>query len=485
MTLEVLLRNLIEGARIEINLKLIFETTNCRDVFFQKSWQQKYCYLFKASKFGLQRLEVWDSRDKIKNTLNKIVTLENCVKITSDSPTNFTIVTKTAPFINEFAALDVEAKAHWLSALQKVAFPDDVSQISSVEKDNDLYCSSGEGVFVVKIHPSTASERCGLDPKANYTLLLTSTAIQLMEGFNGKLLYTWPYCFIRRYGYKSGKFTFEAGRMCDSGQGTFFLEHSNQEEIYNCLATKLKSMKNLLKEDTTNSFVNLHCQDSAQFHPALNMEARSRSPLPPLPTTATLFRDVETIEKDISVNKKPKPIKPPRKILPPKNKSFYEPVHRYDEVECRNNAWKTLGLDDVSHTENTVEDENDEDYASWGRNGVVSPPKLNLMPPKVINPSSNVVEGYDELNFFGSSSKLNLNSGYKQIALTPSSNVPYTPSFNDYDEVEVQMEGIRLADDSHLGYALVRKEKSPKDDNVNHHFCNNEPYAVISKPKRV
>lgn len=73
------------------------------------------------------------------------------------------------------------------------------------------------GVFSVKLVPSEASTNCGLEP-GPYTLVVTPTALQLREHNSNQLLFTWPYRFIRRYGTRTGKFTFEAGRKCDSGE---------------------------------------------------------------------------------------------------------------------------------------------------------------------------------------------------------------------------------------------------------------------------
>lgn len=107
---------------------------------------------------------------------------------------------------------------------------------------------------------------------------------------------------------------------------------------------------------------------------------------------------------------------------------------------------------------------------------------------------------YDTLNHFGSTSKLNaVKSRYKQVFPTPVNTKPELPSYNEYDEVQcIDMEPVRSADDSYLGYAKIRKDsgkdllkevrdtdEKTKDDSVNHQFHNEEPYAVISKPKRV
>lgn len=301
-----------------------------------------------------------------------------------------------------------------------------------MEEDNDLYCSSGEGVFSVKLHSSEASTRCGLEPKM-YTLVLMPTTIQLHNETD--LLYTWPYCYIRRYGYKDGKFMFEAGRKCETGEGTFYLQHPNQQEIYRCLASKMNAMKKMLKGEPTSPF---ECGDT-QLHAALSMEARSRSPLPPSPTTSTMLHDLEASKSLNSSTKslnsfgessstKPKPVKPPRKSLPVKeNSGESDASHKYDEVEYRNDAWKTLGVDNIRHTEN-VNDRSKgdlEEYVSWGgqakkeRNApqAVSPHKA----PKIIKQTSTSSledASYDTLNFFGSSSKLDVAAGYKQVCET-------------------------------------------------------------------
>lgn len=164
-----------------------------------------------------------------KGSVLRIITLEDCIKITQKSQTCFVIITKTAP--HEFATVTQDHLKEWLTALQSVAFRDDVSKLTSMEEDNDLYCYSGEGVYNVRLHASEASVRCNLEPK-NYILILTDSALELHSSEDNVLLYTWPYRFVRRYGYKEGKFTFEAGRKCESGEGTFHLEHSNQQEIF-------------------------------------------------------------------------------------------------------------------------------------------------------------------------------------------------------------------------------------------------------------
>lgn len=491
--------------------------------------QQKFCLLYKQSKFGIERLEIYDSSDDVtKHAISKIITLENCIKITPISINSFKVVTKAMQY--DFVTVTEQDLTDWVTAIQSVAFKDDVSKVTIIEEDNDLYCSSGEGVFQVKVWPSDASKVCGLDPNKTYTLILTSTAIQIRNNDN-KILYTWPYCYIRRYGYRSGKFTFEAGRKCDSGEGVFHLEYANQQEIFRCLSSKMKSMKKILNGESTSSL--LDCGDN-QFQAALSMEARSRSPLPPSPTSSTRIHDIDlnnsnhsstkslvsfTDSLDKSINErrplpKPKPYKPPRKHLPliSSNKFFqdkfnpdceasYEIMpqgldsrYRYDEVEYRKEAWKTQGISEVKHTEIVDTEDDLEDYISWS--GRKSQENLQIEPqvmktaPKILSKPANMNdENYDKLQFFGSSSKLsNTQSGYKQVAPVPVQPSHLTPSWSDYDEVEINMQAVRLADDSHLGYGMIRKASQPKTPDspkVTHQVYNDNLYAVVSKPKQV
>lgn len=280
----------------------------------------------------------------------------------------------------------------------------------------------------------------------------------------------------------------------------------------------MNSMKKLLKGESTTALID--CGDN-QFHAALSMEARSRSPLPPSPTTSTMVHEAESVQSLKSIGqettsdfhaavRKPRPFKPPRKGLINKTDSSSnssidllqkikpaadnnENSAHYDEVEYRSEAWKVLGTGEIKHTDNVVggNSEDYEIYSSWGsskKDQQKPSASQTSKAPKVLKQTSNTSadDCYDRLNFFGSSSKLNIaKAGYKKVSPIPVTSNPPPPqqqqqSFNDYDEIEPMVEGIRLADDSHLGYALIRKEVK-----VDHQFHNEEAYAVVSKPKRV
>ncbi|XP_063992835.1 uncharacterized protein LOC135170721 [Diachasmimorpha longicaudata] len=371
----------------------------------KKTWHKRYCQLFKASKYGIERLEIWDSReDYLGQQLSpRIITLENCVKIgPSNQPRVIAVVTRT--LTHHFGCITEAETRDWITAFQQVAFPD-LPSTETIEEDNDLYCTSGEGIFSVKLVETDASKRCRLDEK-NYTLLVADTEMSLLDGES--ILFTWPYRYIRKYGYGEGKFTFEAGRKCESGEGSFRLEHSNQQEIFRCISSRMKSMKKLLRGEMPTPGVDLN---DVQYHAALSMEAGSRSPLPPTPTQNLIDLDFSNSAQNsqrtifpsstssssldsVSFIRSPppivasKPTKPPRKFFIPGLREHKTPAetpdigcgiyrklatytspevtrklsqtastpqddekHPYDLVEVRNHAWRTHGLDTILHTE--------------------------------------------------------------------------------------------------------------------------------------
>ncbi|XP_001355146.2 rho GTPase-activating protein gacK [Drosophila pseudoobscura] len=242
----------------------------------------RYCLLFKASRHGIARLEMCENKDD-KNP--KIFTLENCVKITQDPPPDKLIhIVKHNGTLTVNTNSDEELK-DWITALQTVAFCDTAAgghavHGGAIEEDNDLYCSSFDGLFMITLIPSEASIRCSIEPKT-YMLQMTPTELQLKSEDLNVTIAMWPYRFIRKYGYRDGKFTFEAGRKCTTGEGVFTLDHTNPQEVFRCMSAKMKSMKKLISGDSLST---IECGEN-QFSAAAGMEPGSRSPLPPSPSS--------------------------------------------------------------------------------------------------------------------------------------------------------------------------------------------------------
>lgn len=493
----------------------------------KKSWQKKYCQLFRRSKNGVDRLEVFDSEDDVGRTSsNVIITLENCVKISQDAqkhqPNVFAVITKCNN--NYFSANSDDEMNEWISAFQAVAFKDNISR-QTIEEDNDLYCSSGDaGVFNVKLVSSEASNRCGL-VAGYYTLLATHTALQLLNSDDQKTLYTWPYRYIRRYGYRSGKFTFEAGRKCESGEGVFQFEHSR--DIFRCIATRMKNMKKLLSPETLTH--SLLCGDN-QFQAALSMVARSRSPLPPSPTSVTPLPDSEgcafsslkplmsyfgshnaNLNVDVPsslpiMSPPPPPLKPKAALQPEtlfmkvpekltrKVSPCYElenigleegplidtlPHPAYDDVEVRSEAWRTMGVDVVNqpHMFKTIP----MSKMLISTATAAPPPKPEKSESQKIFfvPSGSGPGDYNRLHHIGPTPKHNAAPGYKQIPL-----VTNTVSTM---RIEEPIFACRRANDF-KGYGMIRKKTSVdvSSEDVSKQFLNEDiKYAMAYKPETV
>ncbi|XP_025158313.1 uncharacterized protein LOC105181791 isoform X2 [Harpegnathos saltator] len=492
----------------------------------------------------------------------RIITLDACIKIAPSNQSHvFTVVTKSG--VHYFGCYSEMEMTQWITAFQLVAFKDSVSN-QTIEENNDLYCTSGEGVFSVKVVETDASKRCGLETR-NYTLVIAAVDMKLMDG--DIVLFTWPYRYIRRYGYRDGKFIFEAGRKCESGEGSFRLEHGSQQEIFRCMYSKMRSMKKLLNEENNPS---IDCND-AQYHAALSMEPGSRAALPPSPNNSSNLIDIDfsspqnsqkqtsssssvdsTTSSTRSINKS-KPAKPPRKyvfgnLLEKKNLDTefldlptcgeyrtlsqanspelshkaidsvsYEDDerHSYDLVEIRNDAWKTHGIDSVHHTERVNsslpierDKENDNDDFQYEVMMPIASFPNSCKSKEIVTPSAmqNLAKAeesdYDKLEHFGSTSKHNHKYKYNtNSSQNIHSNVSHgenancnlvNPAWSNYDIVE-DMSAVRLADDSHQGYGIIRKKTDlPENTSVGnttsgpqHKVFNNSEYAIVSKPKRV
>lgn len=548
--------------------------------------------LFARSSQGLERLEITDSETD-KNP--RIVTLENCIKVNSEPSPAFLInvITKSGQIILQ-CTNDTELNL-WTKSLQSVAFNDKLapSKRNSIVEYNELYCSSfSEGKFTCKLLMTDITVKNKLESTL-YTLELTTTEIQLRKYEDDSVIIAkWPYRYIRKYGYRDGKFTFEAGRKCDTGEGTFKLDHANPQEIFRCMSSKMKSMKKLLNVDSTGS---LDCGDN-QLNAALSMEAGSRSPLPPFINSPN-SPDVEIsmashaslrgfLSSTDSINLAflpgpalpqhkntpvPIPNKPPRKTLhtvnsndrincnfhealvrldspptpPERNKSMTDRSRDYECIENITEAWKTLGIDEVKHTEHVSTPEDELQEFAWQRSKSfnrnetrkISIVDINENTTSVSNsnvsitklePVSDDESEYDQLEFFPTNNISNSkasSSGYKTIVpIVPPPVKKKAPVSDDYEiitptelqptsstsqdvKANPELAPSRLADDSYLGYGVLRKTSLPQstsssavsfsststtqtvvlsdEDLLDHHKYNGLDYAIVSKPKRV
>lgn len=524
-------------------------------------------------------MEITDNEIDDKNP--RIVTLENAVKVNSlTEPSQvhlINVTTKTGQIIFQ-CTNEVELNL-WTNQLQAVAFNDKLTQSkrNSIVEYNELYTSFSEGKFTCKLSPTDITIKNKLEAKL-YILELTMTEIQLKNYEEESIIMAkWPYRYIRKYGYRDGKFTFEAGRKCDTGEGMFQLIHTNPQDIFRCMSSKMKSMKKLLNGDSSGS---LDCGEN-QLNAALSMEAGSRSPLPAFinsPNSPDVdismashasLRGFLSSTDSINISFLPGPStvknapilipsKPPRKTIsttssedrinsnfnetliqldspptpPERNKSMGDRSRDYECIENITEAWKTLGVSDVKHTEHVSTPEDELQEFAWQRSKSFNRNETRKVSIVDIKKNSNNVSvtrlerlsddesDYDRLEFFPSKSLNKISSGYKTIVpIVPNSTKKKSSTSDDYEIITPTTEDSnrqnnnninqfapsRLADDSYLGYGVIRKTSAPQSSStgfsststaqtvalsesdimMDKYSSNGLDYAIVSKPKRV
>ena len=152
--------------------------------------------LFNSSRHGIERLEICENKED-KNP--KIITLENCVKISQEAaPACLIHIVKKTGILTLNTQSEEDLKL-WINALQSVAFRNKTNSNqlhTAIEEDNDLYCSSfGDGMFIVTLVDSPS--RCNIEAKT-YMLHLTGIELQLKLTDESNIVANWPYPFIRK-----------------------------------------------------------------------------------------------------------------------------------------------------------------------------------------------------------------------------------------------------------------------------------------------
>ncbi|EHB01705.1 Docking protein 1 [Heterocephalus glaber] len=254
--------------------------------FGTKKWKKTWAVLYPASPHGVARLEFFDhkgsssggGRGSSRRLDCKVIRLAECVSVAPvavESPPEpgaaaFRLDTAQR---SHLLAADAPSSAVWVQTLCRNAFPGHTvgiigsfmislpqkgswalapvtnppPKLSALEMlENSLYSPMWEGSqFWVTIQKTEASERCGLH--GPYVLRVEAERLTLLTlGAQGQILeplLSWPYTLLRRYGRDKVMFSFEAGRRCPSGPGTFTFQTVQGNDIFQAVETAIHQQK--------------------------------------------------------------------------------------------------------------------------------------------------------------------------------------------------------------------------------------------------
>ncbi|XP_064353866.1 docking protein 2 [Dromaius novaehollandiae] len=241
---------------------------------FGKRWRKFWGILYRESSCSTARLELFEgsappSAERLRRSEGgrRVVRLSDCVHV-AEAPGDTSGPKDTVPFLLEttdkcyLLAAEVAEEADWVGKLCELAFPAAMGKngqqamLKSEDgkfsmEENSLYSSGGkvglEKEFEVTVRATESSERCRL--WGRFLLRAEEEALELRDAQTLAVLYSWPYRFLRRFGRDKVTFSFEAGRRCASGEGSFEFETRQGNEIFQVIEAAIEAQRGRAAEE--------------------------------------------------------------------------------------------------------------------------------------------------------------------------------------------------------------------------------------------
>ncbi|XP_071585290.1 docking protein 2 [Heliangelus exortis] len=245
---------------------------------FGKKWKKFWGVLYRESSCSTSRLELFEgssppAAEKLRRGegSRRLVKLRDCVHV-GEASGEAGCPKDTTPFLLEtthkryLLAAEATEVAAWIRSLCQLAFPRSREEAAAGKdgqqsswdadgefsmEENTLYSSrdkaSLQRVFEVTVRATESSERCGL--RGRCILRAGEEALELRDFQTSELLCSWPYPFLRRFGRDKVTFSFEAGRRCVSGEGSFEFETGQGNEIFQAIESAISLHRGLGTEE--------------------------------------------------------------------------------------------------------------------------------------------------------------------------------------------------------------------------------------------
>lgn len=202
-------------------------------------WKKTWVMLLCASNRYICHLEQFENReDAILGVQPEVTILADVEHVQLEYSNNiFVLILNFFSGKKKKFALESESEAYdWFEVLKQNI--GETSSPATLEFHQRPVCTSPRGMFDVHLQQNSKTSFSG-----NYLLQVTGDSIVLhASSDDSNPIVTWKIKTLRQYGHSNGKFTFEAGRSAETGEGVFVFQTAKANEIYQKVHTAAQAL---------------------------------------------------------------------------------------------------------------------------------------------------------------------------------------------------------------------------------------------------